>query len=85
VLGSRYALAITGLREENFDLPLAQTRVAIGSSRGRPGDQYISGRVDKACLEVAEPPKKETIQVTTKINLIAQLVSPYAVYVRNRQ
>jgi hypothetical protein len=56
VLGSRYALVINDLREEEFELPLAQTRVAIGSSTGRRGDRYIRGRVDKACLEVVGGP-----------------------------
>lgn len=85
VLGSRYALAIRKLRKEALDLPLTQTRVAIGSSVGRPGDQYVSGRVDKACLEVTSKTSPEAKdRPTISINLIAELVSPYAVYLRNR-
>src|SRR4051794_40773652 len=52
VIGSRYALAIKELVEVDFDLPLSATRVAVGNSRGKRGDQYIQGRVDKAVLEV---------------------------------
>jgi len=86
VLGSRYALAIKGLRREEFDLPLARTRVAIGNSLGRAGDVYIAGRVDKACLEVdakGHPGSPEPGR-SIHIALVAELVSPYAVYVRNR-
>jgi hypothetical protein len=83
VLGSRYALAIKRLHMERLDLPLAQTRVAIGSSQGRAGDLYISGRVDKACLEVTEPvDEKRADARIVGINLIAELIRPYAVYVR---
>jgi hypothetical protein len=86
VLGSRYALAIKALRKETLALALPQTRVAIGSSQGRRGDQYISGRVDKACLEVGaacgEEKKPEVPPIV--INLVAEIVRPYAVYLRNR-
>lgn len=84
VLGSRYALAIGDLREESFRLPLATTRVAIGNSLGRRGDEYISGHVDKGCLEVVEeridPADLESSAVD--IGLVARLVEPYAVLLR---
>jgi hypothetical protein len=54
VLGSRYALVIGSLRKADFDLPLNQTAVAVGRCRGVSGARYISGRVDKACLEITE-------------------------------
>jgi hypothetical protein len=85
VLGSRYALAIKGLHQEEFDLPLAETRVAVGPSQGRSGDQYIAGRVDKACLEIVSPQKGANPEGSImKINLVAELLPPYAVYLRNR-
>jgi hypothetical protein len=85
VVGSRYALAIAELHVEEFELPLEDTKVAIGHSMGRPGDRYIKGRVDKACLEVVDPATVEhqADAKTGKIGLVAQLVDPYAVYVRN--
>jgi hypothetical protein len=49
VRGSRFALVIRSLREEEHLLPLDQTRVQVGPSRGRLGSRYIQGRVDKAC------------------------------------
>jgi hypothetical protein len=84
VIGSRYALVIRDLEPVEFALPLAQTKVAAGNSRGRPGNEYIQGRVDKAVLEVvadvpvdAAPERKDE-----QIGLAAKLVEPYAVFVR---
>ena len=85
VLGSRYALAIKNLRSDNFDLPLASTKVAIGNSMGRSGNLYIAGRVDKACLEVtSDISSTAQSEGVVHIGLIAELVDPYAVYVRKR-
>lgn len=84
VLGSRFALAIKGLRQEEFELPLARTSVAVGNSKGRLGSAYIQGRADKACLELLEnadiPPEPDEARV--KINLVAELCEPYAVFVK---
>jgi hypothetical protein len=84
VLGSRYALAIRQLRKEEFDLPLAKTRVALGNSMGSNGDRYIAGRVDKACLEITEEiVTPVVVEPRVRIGLVAEIVKPYAVYVRN--
>ena len=86
VLGSRYALLIRRLRPQEFELPLERTRVAIGNSRGAVGSRYISGKVDKACLEVTGEgvafPEAQGAK-TVHIGLVAELVEPYAVHVRN--
>lgn len=84
VLGSRYALVIKNLHREDFDLPLDATTVAVGNSIGAPGSKYISGRVDKACLEVA--PNVSAVpsgDARVHIGLVAELAAPYAVYLRN--
>jgi hypothetical protein len=81
VRGSRYALSIKDLREEEFELPLARTRVAIGNQLGRRGDLYVQGRVDKACLEVVGEPVADERE-PVEIGLVAELVTPYAVFVR---
>lgn len=83
VIGSRYALAIKDLKQQEFDLPLAQTQVAVGNSKGRRGDRYIQGRVDKACLEVVEPPdgSEDPEGKIVPIGLVAEVVDPYAVIV----
>jgi hypothetical protein len=83
VLGSRYALVIDDLQKEDLKLPLNHTMVAVGNSKGRSGDRYISGRVDKACLEVIPDPTSP-VERTVDIGLVARIVPPYAVYVRNR-
>jgi hypothetical protein len=86
VLGSRYALVIGALRAETFDLSLSRTRVAIGNSQGKSGDAYVSGRVDKACLEVLEPGALVGgTGRTVQISLVAELRAPYAVFLRNRK
>ena len=85
VIGSRYALAIKDLKQQELELPLAQTQVAVGNSKGRRGDRYIQGRVDKACLEVVEPPAgpADPEGKIVPIGLVAEVVEPYAVIVRD--
>jgi hypothetical protein len=85
VKGSRYALMINKLHEEEFELPLDQTRVPVGPSSGRLGSKYINGRVDKACLEILDEPVRLNDQPPTdrKINLVAELLDPFAVFLRN--
>jgi len=84
VLGSRYALCIKNLHREEFGLPLPATRVALGNSSGVIGSRYIRGRVDKACLEViAEQTEVQDIE-SIPISLVAELVDPYAVFLRNK-
>jgi hypothetical protein len=84
VLGSRYALAIDDLHQEEFELPLAQTKVALGNSMGRLGNKYIAGRVDKACLVVTDDAGPEKVEDRSRpIGWVARLVPPYAVFVRS--
>jgi hypothetical protein len=80
VLGSRFALCIANLQEVQWDLPLDDTRVAIGNSTGKRGSDYLQGRVDKACLEVTETSSGTT--AASKIELVAELVAPYAVFLK---
>jgi hypothetical protein len=80
VVGSRYALCITDLHEVDSELALNETRVAIGNSKGRSGNAYVKGHVDKACLEVVA---MGATQTTVPIGLLARLVEPYAVFLRN--
>lgn len=86
VLGSRYALAIKDLHEEDFILPLEKTRVAVGPSMGALGKKYISGRVDKACLDLSEQvdiPTAPGEEANIQISLVAELCDPYAVFLKN--
>lgn len=79
VMGSRFALCIKDLREVDSELNLDGTRVAIGNSKGRAGSAYVKGRVDKACLEILDISGGEA---STKIEVVADLVSPYAVFLQ---
>lgn len=87
VRGSHFALAIRNLRMEEFTLALNQTRVALGRSEGKLGSRYIKGQCDKACLEVLEKPElvNESAQVDRAITLVADLVDPYAVFLRGQR
>lgn len=85
VRGSRYALMIQDLREEDFEVSLAHSAVAVGYSTGRTGDSYIKGRVDKACLEAKagiESPDG-SVADAARIGLVARIVKPYAVFVKD--
>ena len=85
VLGSRYAVAIKDLEIEEFDLPLDKTVVSIGDCKGRRGDKYIKGRVDKACLTLLEHEKlsQSSDETNIKVSLVAELCEPYAVLLKN--
>ncbi|MEQ1921609.1 MAG: hypothetical protein ABL952_03785 [Pyrinomonadaceae bacterium] len=84
VLGSRYALVIQNLRKEEFELPLDRTEVALGNSMGAPGGKYINGRVDKACLKISDENEHHGPEKSVQIGLVADIVEPFAVYVRNK-
>lgn len=88
VLGSRFALVLEDLRQEELSLPLAHTRVAIGLSKGRSGSKYLQGQVDKACLEVVEGDQQVESTPENKIvpiSLVAKLKKPYAVFLRDHR
>jgi hypothetical protein len=85
VTGSRYALVVNNLRKQKFTLPLENTVVALGNRRGSLGSKYIRGRVDKACLELSTDCllQESDAPEISRIELVADLVPPYAVHVRN--
>lgn len=83
VLGSRFALKIGSLDQREFELPLERTRVVAGAQEGRRGDLYVSGRVDKACLELTkEEIGGQAARAPIEIGLVAEIVDPYAVIVQ---
>jgi hypothetical protein len=84
VLGSRYALMIKGLREHEDELDLAATRVGVGRNEGRLGSRYVQGQADKACLVVTEPERVNAEHKRVKIDLVAELVDPYAVFLSEK-
>lgn len=80
VLGSRFALMIKDLREHEDELDLDATKVAVGPNEGRLGSRYVQGQADKACLVVTEPELVNREQKKVKIDLVAELLDPYAVF-----
>lgn len=82
VKGSRFAIVLDSFEEADVDLDLGSAHVGVGPRRGKLGSDYIRGRVDKACLVVddrhthPDPPKIDRIQ------LIARLKEPFAVFLR---
>lgn len=80
VLGSKYALCLSSLDDVDSILDLSETRVAVGRSQGKIGQDYIRGRVDKACLNVVGP--STDTERAIKISLAAPLTEPYAVFLR---
>lgn len=84
VLGSRYALMIKDLREHEDELDLGATRVAVGRNEGRLGSRYVQGQADKACLLVTEPELVNAERKKVKIDLVAELIDPYAVFLSER-
>jgi hypothetical protein len=84
VLGSRFALMIKGLREHDDELDLSATRVAVGRNEGRLGSRYVQGQADKACLEITKPELINAEPKKVRIDLVAELVAPYAVFLSER-
>lgn len=79
VLGSKYALVLKSLDLVDFHVPLSHTQVGVGAKRGTSGDQYIRGRLDKACL-VYQPGELQDKPI--HMSLVAELAAPYAVKMR---
>lgn len=80
VLGSRFALMIKDLREHEDELDLHATKVAVGPNEGRLGSRYVQGQADKACLVVTDPELVNRERKKIKIDLVAELLDPYAVF-----
>lgn len=88
VVGSRFALVLEDLKQEELELPLGKAQVAIGMSRGRPASRYLQGQVDKACLDILGSPLPDLRpeeQSKVSINLVAKLKPPYAVFLRDHR
>jgi hypothetical protein len=85
VRGSRYALILDELRSEEFELNLNELQVGVGPSRGRKGNDYLKGQVDKGCF--VHTPQNSLMptseQRIVSIGLVARVKSPYAVILRS--
>jgi len=83
VTGSRYALVLDEIIPGSLDIPTAEFVVGVGPSRGKRAEDYLKGRIDKACLyreppaiaAAAEPRRKQ-------IKFMAKLQEPYTVLLK---
>lgn len=82
VRGSRYALVLDEILPQEMEIDLADYRVGIGPSEGRPGNDYIKGRVDKGLFSYAGR-SNEGGNSIKRIGLVATLREPYAVLLSN--
>ena len=81
VKGSRYALVLGEIKEEDAVLDISSLEVAVGPSRGRSGEQYLIGQADKGCFEIKNEPSGRQSK-TCHIDLVAPILDPYAVFLR---
>lgn len=78
--GCRYSVVCRNFRPVNFALDIGQYRVAIGRSAGRILNDYFKFRTDKACATLDNTLKGGSKLL--KIAYEADLVEPYAVFIR---
>lgn len=87
VRGSRYAMVLGSLQDEDLLLDLNAIQVPTGRCSGRRASEYLRSRVDKGCFEVIEPALAvhgghPLTKYHVSIQLTAKLVEPYAVLLR---
>lgn len=81
VRGSRYALVIGSLDKIELPVYLSGSTVGVGRFKGVSADEYIRGRLDKACLLYA-PDQAKPDSPVINLGLEARLVAPYAVVLK---
>jgi len=84
VTGSRYAIVLDEIIPEEFEIPFSAYEVACGMSRGKLANNYIKGRVDKACLDVNMNRliDAEVDGQLKTVSFIAKMKEPFAVFVK---
>ena len=84
VLGHVTPCASRICTKRSLDYRFQQPALRWGIALVVVGSQYIRGRVDKACLEaIADQAESAEIE-SVQISLVAELVDPYAVFLRNK-
>jgi hypothetical protein len=80
LVGNQYALVATHLERVSFTINLGAYRSMLGDKPGKSLDQYIRYRIDKSCAMLHPATPKRIKEVN--IHLMAEIISPYCVYVR---
>ena len=83
VRSSRYAVVLDELQDGDLDINLSEYNVAVGPSMGKFADDYITRRVDKACITKRQEYSVDRIPQIRNIRHMAKIVEPYAVFLRN--
>jgi hypothetical protein len=83
VLGSRFALVLDEIKPHDLELRLEEFEVGVGPSRGKSARDYLTGRIDKACLHPAKAGDVDNPTIRTA-KFAAELKEPYAVLLRSR-
>ena len=79
VLGSKHALVFKDLQKVDMEINLCDYEIGIGVSLGKNLGDYFHGRVDKAIAIYKGKSQKEK---KIHIDYIAELISPYAVFIK---
>ena len=85
VTGSRYAMVLSEIRHEAVEVALNHFEAGIGPSVGRPAEDYLRYRVDKACFVrsgIQRTSSLPPVRLIRKATFVADLLEPYAVLVR---
>jgi hypothetical protein len=78
VIGSKYAIVCSDLITTSEYINFCEYKIAIGHSEGTNANNYIRYQVDKGCMKKTN---KNVIQAEMiKIELYAEIVYPYAVF-----
>ncbi len=81
VKGSKFAIICRNLKKVNVKINLNVYEVAIGKNKGRPLGEVIKARVDKAC-GFLNPRYAHYKRREVKISYIAEIIRPYAVFLK---
>lgn len=81
IKGSKYAIVCKNLKKVNVEIDLNSYMVGVGNKKGTPLGEYIRYRVDKACAFLNDS-KKKLPEKTVKIVYVADIINPWAVFVR---
>jgi hypothetical protein len=85
VRGSRYALVLDEIVPGDLEINLNDYVVGIGPSEGRIAGSYITGRVDKGCLDYRGPSNVEIPARIVRSSQSAKLARPYGVLLRGER
>ncbi len=85
VRGSRYALVLDEIIPGDLQIDLSDYVVGIGPSEGKVASSYITGRVDKGCLDYRGPSNIALPPRIIRSTSSAKLAKPFGVLLRGER